>query len=235
MATFETPPTPGTGFPSIPKNLVGTSASEKFATGSGNDTFDGGAGTDTVTFSGTRAEHSIVKSGTGWTVSSTADGTDTLQNVERLQFSDSSLAFDLTSPSSAGGIYRLYGAAFNRVPDLGGVGYWISKADNGLSAADMALKFIYEKEFKDLYGITNIVNEYDVGVNVTNLINGFYQNMLRRNSDPDGLAFYVGKIAAHEKTIGQVLAEISDSKEYADLLTLTGVMANGIAYTPWLG
>lgn len=235
MATFETPPTPGTGFPSLPKNLVGTSASEVFTTGTGNDTFDGGAGTDTVTFTGTRAEHTVVKSGTGWTVSSTADGTDTLQNVERLKFTDSSLALDITGSSSAGGIYRLYGAALNRTPDLGGLGYWIDRADKGLNPVDMAAGFVYEKEFKDMYGITSLPDQYATGSDLANMINGFYRNMFRRDSDPGGLAFYVNQISTKQKTVAQVLAEFSDSPEYVALVTLSGVIENGIVFIPFAG
>ena len=235
MATFETPPTPGTGFPSLPKNLVGTSTNEVFATGSGNDVIDGGAGTDTVTFTGTRAEHTIVKSGTGWTVSSPADGTDTIQNVERIKFSDTSVALDLTASNSAGGIYRLYVALLNREPELGGLGYWIDRADKGLSGESMASEFVYQEEFKNLYGITNLFDHYATGNDLVGMIKAIYKNVFNRDADQGGLDFYVGMITSHERTLERVLAEFADSPEYKDRITLTGVLADGVAYTPWPG
>ncbi|MFN7618599.1 MAG: M10 family metallopeptidase C-terminal domain-containing protein [bacterium] len=58
--------------------------------GAGNDTIDGGAGTDTAVFSGTMAGSTRTTSGSVTTVVG-PDGTDSLTNVERLQFSDGTL------------------------------------------------------------------------------------------------------------------------------------------------
>jgi Ca2+-binding RTX toxin-like protein len=215
-----------------PQTVTGGNASDKFTSGSGNDIFDGGAGTDTVIFSGTRAAHTITKTATGWTVSSSADGTDTIKNVERLQFSDSSVALDLDAANSAGGIYRLYGATFNRTPDLGGLGYWIAQADKGKSAVDMAIDFTYSPEFQSLFA-TKIIDNYATGANVVNLVTGFYTNVLHRTPDAAGRDWYANEITTHSRTVGQVLAEISDSPE--NVAQLAGVIANGIVFTAWNG
>ena len=58
--------------------------------GAGNDTIDGGAGTDTAVFSGTMAGSTRTTSGSVTTVVG-PDGTDSLTNVERMQFSDGTL------------------------------------------------------------------------------------------------------------------------------------------------
>ncbi len=58
--------------------------------GAGNDTIDGGDGTDTAVFSGVRSGYTVSTSGNTTTVTG-PDGTDTLTNVERLQFSDLTL------------------------------------------------------------------------------------------------------------------------------------------------
>ncbi len=52
-----------------------------------NDIIDGGAGTDTAVFFGNRASYTITVSG-GVTTITGPDGTDTVTNVERLQFAD---------------------------------------------------------------------------------------------------------------------------------------------------
>ncbi|SDJ01426.1 VCBS repeat-containing protein [Bradyrhizobium sp. Rc2d] len=56
----------------------------------GNDTIDGGAGTDMVIFSGTQSQYTVTTSGPIVVQDNTAgrDGTDSLTNVEVLQFSD---------------------------------------------------------------------------------------------------------------------------------------------------
>jgi hypothetical protein len=203
--------------------------------GTGNDTIDAGNGVDIVLFTGTRAEHTIADRTALWVVGpvgSNADGTDTLIGVERLKFSDVSLAIDLVAPNSAGGVYRLYGAAFNRKPDAVGLGYWIAKADDGESATAMATDFTYSKEFQALYA-TNITDNYATGANVTNLVTGFYTNVLHRAPDVFARDWYANQISTHQKTVGQVLAEISDSPE--NIAQLAGVIANGIVYTPWHG
>jgi serralysin len=212
--------------------LIGNAVNNILRGNGGNDTIGGGAGTDTAMFTGTRADHTIAKSSTGWTVSSVADGSDTLIDIERLKFSDSGLALDLTAANSAGGIYRLYGATFNRTPDLAGLGYWIDQADKGKSAVTMAIDFTYSAEFQTLFA-TKITDNYATGANITALVTGFYTNVLHRTPDAAGRDWYADQITTRQKTVGQVLAEISDSPE--NIAQLAGVIANGIVYTPWGG
>ena len=71
--------------------------------GTGNDAIDGGDGTDTAVFAGERAGYTISTTG-GVTTVTGPDGTDTLTNVEQLQFSDGlyDLAGDLIDDSING-------------------------------------------------------------------------------------------------------------------------------------
>ena len=67
----------------------------------GNDTIDGGSGIDTAIYAATRAQTTVTRNTNGTlTVSSTADGTDTLSNVELLQFSDGLYTFRNADPGS---------------------------------------------------------------------------------------------------------------------------------------
>lgn len=70
-------------------NIQGTLGSDTLIGGSGKP-IDGLAGIDTVTYTGNRGSISHNSDGT-WTV-----GTDTLTNIERLQFSDKKVALDVT-------------------------------------------------------------------------------------------------------------------------------------------
>ena len=83
--------------------LTGGSANDTFTGGAGNDTIDGGAGTgDTVVFSGTRANYTIVLAGATYTIADnrggSPDGTDTVTNVENFQFSDGTLTASQLNP-----------------------------------------------------------------------------------------------------------------------------------------
>ena len=78
--------------------------------GGGNDTLDGGGGTDTATFSGSRAASTI---GAGGANVTGTEGSDVLSGIERLQFSDRGVAFDLSAGEAAGNTVRIIGAAFD--------------------------------------------------------------------------------------------------------------------------
>jgi hypothetical protein len=67
--------------------LNGLGGDDALVGGAGNDLIDGGLGTDTAVYSGNRSAYTISVSG-GVTTVSGPDGTDTLSNVERLQFAD---------------------------------------------------------------------------------------------------------------------------------------------------
>ena len=211
-----------------------------------SDYFNGGDGTDTSVYRGKLADYSISAvsqiynpatlktDSAGFKVVdgvASRDGTTELINVERLEFSDYNVALDTDSANSAGGIYRLYQAAFDRQPDLSGIGYWINEADNGKSAVIMAEDFTWSKEFLDLFHLPTPKDNYFTGVEVKTLVEGMYTHVLHRAADAGGLNYYAGVIQAHEKTVGRVLAEISDSPENHSAVASS--IANGIRYTPY--
>ena len=75
--------------------LNGGAGDDKLNGGTGNDVIDGGTGRDTAVFTGTRASYLITNNADGSvsvqdqdTVTNGNDGTDTLRNVELLQFLD---------------------------------------------------------------------------------------------------------------------------------------------------
>ncbi|MEH2565235.1 VCBS domain-containing protein [Bradyrhizobium sp. AZCC 2289] len=75
--------------------LIGDGNSNTFVGGGGNDTIDGGGAGDIAIFSGARAQYNISTNGAGvTTVTDTVagrDGTDTLTNVEVLQFNNTNV------------------------------------------------------------------------------------------------------------------------------------------------
>ncbi|TYL84331.1 VCBS domain-containing protein [Bradyrhizobium cytisi] len=74
--------------------LIGSAHSDMFVGGGGNDSIDGGAGGDVTIYSGTLAQYTITTNAGQTTVSDHVagrDGTDTLVNVEALQFTNANV------------------------------------------------------------------------------------------------------------------------------------------------
>lgn len=182
---------------------------------SGNDTLNGGSGLDTAIFTGTRADHTITRTASGWTVSSPVDGTDAIQNIERLQFSNETLALDIAG--SAGQAYRIYQAAFNRTPDNGGLKYWINRMDGGTTQDRVAAEFIGSPEFQTLYG-TNPGN--------ADFLTRLYSNVLHRTPDPGGYSWWLGQLDAGVYDKPSALASFAESNE--NQLGVIGMIENGI-------
>jgi hypothetical protein len=202
--------------------LTGSAQADRFQSTAANDSIDGGAGLDQVVFHGARANYTIARSGDQFIVTdkSGADGTDTLAGIERLVFADKNVALDISG--DGGQVYRLYQAAFGRMPDEGGLGYWLSARDSGMALVDIARQFMASKEAVDLYG-ANAGNE--------TLVNSVYQNVLHRAPDPAGHDFWVDTMNRGQNSAATLVTAFSDSAE--NVSNLVGVIGNGFAYTPF--
>ena len=202
--------------------LNGTAASDSFKGLAGNDTINGGDGIDTAVYAGKRADFIITATGSDAVVQDKtgALGTDTLHQVERLQFTDVMIGLDIHG--NAGVAYRIYQAAFNRTPDMAGLGYWIGEMDRGLNLGDVAASFVASDEFRRLYG-DNPSNEQ--------VIVAYYKNVLHRAPDADGLAYWLDHLAKGLDTQATALAGFSESVE--NQAQLLGQIQNGISYLPY--
>ena len=180
-------------------------------------------GANTVNFSGNRSEYTI--SASALTVTDNVNGAvQTVPAGARLIFADTAVALDLDG--NAGMAYRLYQAAFNRQPDLGGLGYWINALDSGFSLQQVSQDFINSAEFSAAYGsLTDVA-----------FVTQLYANVLRRLPDPGGLAFHVDYIengpipAPGLTTRAQDLTDFSESAE--DKQLVLPAIQNGMEYTP---
>jgi hypothetical protein len=142
-------------------------------------------------------------------------GTDVLWNVERVQFDDYTIAFDIDG--DAGEAYRLYQAAFSRAPDLPGLGYQTNALDNGLPLWFVASQFIASPEFQSKYG----------AVDNTQFITLLYQNVLHRAPDSGGLQYHLDELASGQ-TRGDVLMHFSESPE--NQANVIGQIQGGIVF-----
>jgi len=199
----------------VGKSLTYSAGKDVISGTTGNDTIDGGADADTVIYSGAKSAYSITNNTSSVTVSSGADGTDTLTNIERIQFSDMTVALDISG--IAGQAYRVYQAAFNRTPDNAGLKYWIGLMDGGYALAGVASGFIASAEFKTLYG-SNPTNEL--------LVSKLYDNVLHRTPDAGGYNYWVGLL--NSKKIDNISTLINFSESTENQAGVIGVIQNGI-------
>jgi len=200
-------------------DLIGRGGNDTLDGGAGNDTLDGGAGIDTAVYAGVRSNFTVTKTTNGYTVADKtgSEGTDTLTNIERLKFSDGMLAFDVDAGAVAGQAYRVYKAAFNRIPDNDGLKYWIGVMDAGATAKQVANGFIASAEFSSLYGTTP---SHAV------LVTKFYQNVLGRQPEADGYNYWLGLLDAGLALPNDVLAAFSESPE--NQVKVVGLIQDGI-------
>jgi hypothetical protein len=151
----------------------------------GNDQIDGGAGRDTVRLGGTRAEHGVtIHRGAGSVVVMGENGQKLLTAVERVQFDDGTLA--LNAHDNAAQVYRLYRTALGREGEPAGIAAHTAAMDAGMSLSSIASGFVNSVEFRGKYG----------GLTHGDSIQLFYQNLLDRNAEPEGLAHHTAALDA---------------------------------------
>jgi hypothetical protein len=185
----------------------GTNGNDIFAADSSVQTFVGYDGTDTVTFSGSRAQFgvSVDHSGNGSVENSSTHTVWSLSSIERVSFFDGALAFDIEG--NAGQAYRLYQAAFDRIPDVEGLSYWIGRLDSNTTSLNaVADSFIQSQEFVSTYGTTETVGN-------ASYVELLYNHTLGRVSDQEGFNYWVNTLDTQQTDRGDLLAFFSESDE----------------------
>lgn len=174
---------------------------------------------DGAVLTGPRSSYAISRSNGVLTIvdNTGRDGTQTVRDPFRIDFTDITLAFD--ADGNAGKAYRLYRAAFNRKPDSGGLGFWIRGLDGGLTPENMARAFAGSPEFASLYGTAPTHDQ---------VITALYRNVLHRAPDQGGAAFWLQNLA-NGMPLEQVLVEFSESPENKQ--QVAAEIDLGIAYT----
>ncbi|MBB3122012.1 Ig-like domain-containing protein [Pseudoduganella violacea] len=101
------------------RNLTGTAGADRLVATSGGNYIDGGAGTDTVVYSGARANYSVEKTAYGFKVTDLFGngGSDLLVRDERIQFKDVIMTLDNTGiTAQASSVSKL---SFDQAADAG--------------------------------------------------------------------------------------------------------------------
>ena len=265
-----------------------TSGNDSLTSSSNNELFDGGEGSDTVIFNGKFSNYSFTRTSTSLDIddqrTSTNDGTDTLSNIEFIQFTDQTveeskvdvvktysgnfsdykfynkgngvyqiktdsgydditglplLTFSGESTTSAfkdisaivdikgtfdqvtglntddAKMFRLYNAAFKRLPDSDGLKYWITQYTSGANDdRAVAQSFLVSDEFAERYG-SNVTN--------AKYVETLYVNVLGRDYDQEGYNYWLGNLNNGTETRYELLLGFAESAENKTLFTdMTG-------------
>lgn len=178
------------------------------------------AAVNTLLLSGLKSQYRITANDAGFLITDLVgqDGAHQVTSAARVLFSDASVALDVDG--NAGKAYRLYQSAFNRAPDLGGLGFWIDSLDQNQTIFQVADGFIKSAEFVAKYGDNPTPEAF---------VESIYTNILHRAPDAGGFAFWVDVIKKGESR-AHVLADISESGENKALLQ--PAVSKGIEFVP---
>ena len=214
-----------TSFDAVIENVIGTAAADtmlgnaannSFTGGGGDDLIDGAAGVDMATYSGSRAAYTLTLGGGGAIVRGGSEGTDTLTNVERLQFADAKLALDLGG--SAGRVAKLLGAVFGpaSVANKQYVGIGLSLLDSGTTYEQLAALAVNATGTTSHPGVVNLL----------------WSNLFGSAPTTEQAAPYVAMLGGGSISVGALTVLAADLDLNASRIDLMGLTSTGLEYGP---
>ena len=100
-------------------------------------------------------------------------------------------------------VSRIYLAYFLRIPDTGGLEFWINEKLAGKTISDISDSFAASTEFQNTYG----------SLNNADFVNLVYTNLFNRAADSGGFAYWKGQLDNGIDSRGTVMASFSESQE----------------------
>ncbi len=204
--------------------ISGTSRNDNLESTSSNDSIDGGQGIDTIAFTGNFSSYSFTRGTDTLEIADqrttgTTDGTDTLKNIEYIQFSDQ------TVEESKVDVVKTYSGEFSDYKFYNkGNGVYQIKTDSGYDDITglPLLTFTGEattSSFKDISAIVDIKGTFDLvtGLNTdSGRMFRLYNASFKRLPDPDGLEYWINQFSSGANTIRVVASSFLGSGEFAE-------------------
>ena len=193
---------------------------DTYSNTAGSDTFDGGPGVDTVVYESQQAAYVIQPEAAGIGVRSVnySEGSDWLQNVERLQFKDVNLAFDMDGHAGVAvkTLGLVFGLAAATIPAY--VGICLDRLDNQgqtpLQLMHDALAIRLGADAQNTEKVVSFLYESLTGIVPSKEVQDVYVNWIDSGAYTiDSLAVY-----ASDLSLNKVTAQ------------LTGLAISGVAY-----
>jgi serralysin len=191
---------------------------EKLLNTATDDVFDGGVGLDSMVYQKSSDNYSLVRqNATTWQVTDKVgtDGKDTLRNIERIQFSNKSIAYDLDG--NAGTTAKILGAVFGKsaLSNQSYVGIGLYFLDQGMSYESLATLAL---------GAANVTSNSQV-------LNLLWTNVVGSQPSNADLAPYIQLLDAGMSQ-GQLVRLAADSAFNANSIKLVGLSLSGLEFIP---
>ena len=197
--------------------INGGAGNDQITGGGGNDNIDGGVGIDIAIFSGASKGYKISTEATSVLVTGDAitDGIDTLLNIERIRFSDKSIAIDLNG--NAGISAKVIGAVLGKtqVQNSSYVGLGLSYLDKGMSYSDLSALALTAVGATTNDAVVSTLWKNVIGTDATAEIKAPYIKMLT-----DGMK------------VGDLVVLAADTSFNTTNINLVGLAQTGIEYLP---
>lgn len=201
-------------------DIFGGGGNDSLIGGTGNDQIIGGYGIDTVQLSGNWSNYTILldQASTTTTIVDkivSNDGTDQLNEVERLKFNDKLIALDL--PGNAGLTAKILGAVMGKdsLQNKTYVGIGLNLLDGGMSYADLATLALTAIGATSNDAVVSTLWKNVIGTEATSAIKDPYLKML-----------------AEGMKVGDLAILAADSTFNISNINLVGLMQTGIEFLP---
>jgi hypothetical protein len=186
---------------------------------SGSDKVTGTAFLDVVRQPSNLADNQLTKLSDGtWQVQNKTapSNSDNLVNIERIEFSDISVALDVSGSAGqvAGILVAVFGPSYLQNTTYAGIG--LAYLDAGTSYSDLCQLAINA-----------------AGLNATTLVSSAYKNLFRRDPDISGLTYWTSAINSG-LDYGSFLSTFLQSTEAQIFIKQTNLSETGLAYKPYV-
>jgi len=204
--------------------FIGTDRAEWFVGRDGNDQIDGGGGLDTAQYLGPKSDYEIyVSAFSGRRIVASVDGesgADSLRDVERLVFTDRSIAYDLDGAAgeAARMVATVFGGSALQKPAI--VNVALKAYDQGLSDAVVAERLLASADYLSMWG-----DRSDATV-----LRMLFTNVLGRV--PTELEYQQLLPIFGLAPQSAVVALVADFPVIDELINLKGLSASGLGFGP---
>jgi serralysin len=175
--------------------IVGNDLDNVITGGAGNDRIDGGPGSNSSVYTGTEKNYAVTIFAGHATFEITdkfgTDGTDSLVNIQRLQFTDAAVDPSSFAEVAAANavtfvpLDALYASYLQRAPDALGLDYWIARVHDGMDLRQVAKSFALQPEAHNALPANGTPEQ---------IVTAAYRDALGRAPDADGLHYWVGEL-----------------------------------------
>lgn len=196
--------------------VEGSALNERIALAGVGLAIDAGGGVDVAVYAGSRAQHAVTKTASGWTVSGAGIG-DMLTSVERLVFADTKIAVDIAG-GNAGTTAKILGAVFGAasVSNRAYVGIGLGYLDGGLDSPDLMLLALNAR--------------LGAGFSNTAEVNLLYDNLVGVLPSTADLDYWTGAITSGQFTQTSLAVMAAEHSLNTTNINLVGLALTGIEF-----